>query len=91
MNKMTSDFPPDLQEWIAARVAERHYQDAGDYLRDLVERDRDGLVAEPEEESPEDIAWVREQVAIGLASGICEQDAFEFLRELREGRHDRQS
>lgn len=89
MNKVTTDFSPDLEQWIALRVAEGRYEDAGDYLRYLVERDRDGLVAEPEEESPEYIAWVREQVAIGLASGVCEQDPFEFLQELRQGRHDR--
>lgn len=89
MNKITADFSPDQEEWIAMRVAEGGYGDAGEYLRDMVERDRQGLVAEPEEESPEYIAWVREQVAIGLASPILDKDPRDVIREIVARRHAR--
>ena len=85
MGEMSFSFPPDLQEWIAARVAEGRYADASEYLRDLVRRDQEESVPE----SPEYIAWVREQVAIGLASGVCEKNAFEVLDEIRASRASR--
>jgi antitoxin ParD1/3/4 len=78
-------FPPDLQAWIEARVAEGRFADMQDYLRDLVRRDQEGILPE----SPEEVAWIREQVAIGLASGICEKDAFEVLDEIRASREAR--
>ena len=48
-------------------------------------RDQEGILPE----SPEEVAWIREQVAIGLASGICEKDAFEVLDEIRASREAR--
>lgn len=92
MGEMSFTFPPDLESWIEARVAEGRYADAADYMRDLVRRDQEGLLAPPAEdtaeETPEYIAWVREQVAIGLASGISDKEAFAFLDELKAGRYD---
>lgn len=78
-------FPPDLRRWIDARLAEGRYADEADYIRDLVRRDQEGLLPE----TPEDVAWVREQVAIGLASGVCDRDAFEVLDEIRANREAR--
>jgi len=93
MGEMTFNFPPALMRWIEAQVAEGRYADAADYLRDLVRRDQGGLLGEPEldpaEETPEYVAWVREQVAIGIASGICDKDAFEVLDEIRATRESR--
>ncbi len=93
MGEMTSDFPPGLRRWIEQRLAEGRYADAADYIRDLVRRDQEGLIGEAAEntaaETPEDIAWVREQVAIGIASGVCEQNAFEVLDEIRATRESR--
>ncbi len=90
MGEMTFNFPPALMRWIEAQVAEGRYADAEDYLRDLVRRDSEGLLGEsepdPAEETPEYIAWVREMVAEGLASGVCEKDAFEVLDEIRANR-----
>lgn len=80
MGDMT--FPPQLQQWIDARVAEGRYADAQDYLSDLIRRDQDAAQDETE--------WLREQIRIGEESGISEQDPFEFLDELRTGKHDRQ-
>jgi len=93
MGEMTFNFPPALMRWIEAQVAEGRYADAADYLRDLVRRDSEGLLPELEEDSaeetPEYIAWVREKVAEGLASGVCDKDAFEVLDEIVANRKAR--
>lgn len=91
MGEMSVTFPPDLENWIEMRVSEGGYADAADYVRELIRRDRHGLVMDPVPESPEEIAWIREQVAIGLASGVSEQDPFEFLDELAAGKYDGES
>lgn len=88
MGEMSFTFPPDLESWIELRVAEGGYSDAADYMRDLVRRDQEGSVMEPAAQTPEHIAWVRAKVAEGLASGVSDVDPFEFLDELRAGRHD---
>jgi antitoxin ParD1/3/4 len=80
-----SSFPPEIRKWIADRVAEG-YADEADYLAELVRRDM-AEAAWPE--TPEEIAWVREKIEEGLASGICEKDAFEVLEEIRANRKAR--
>lgn len=40
MAQMSVLLPVDLQNWTDARVAEGHYESAGDYVRDLVRRDQ---------------------------------------------------
>ncbi len=91
MGEMSFTFPPDLESWIEMRVAEGRYTDAEDYVRDLIRRDQEGLVADHVEEPPEYVAWVREKIAEGEASGFSDQDPFEFLAELRAGRYDGES
>lgn len=86
MNEMTASFPPDLQRWIEMRLAEGRYADLADYLRYLVRRDQEGLIAEPED-SPEYIAWVREKVAEGLASPIIDKDPRKIVEEIIARRH----
>lgn len=72
-------FSPEIQQWIAARVAEGHYADEEDYFLDLIRRDMaDAELAE----TPEQIAWVREKVAEGLASGVAEGDPRDFINDL---------
>lgn len=78
-------FPPEIRQWIAARLAEGGYADEADYILDLIRRD---MAEAAWTETPEEIAWVREKIAEGLASGVSDQDPFEFLAELRAGRHD---
>lgn len=95
MGEMSFTFPPDLESWIEARVAEGRYADAADYMRDLVRRDQEGRLAQgtdaAAEETLEYVAWVREKIAESEASGLSDQDPFEFLAELRAGRHDGES
>lgn len=80
MTELSKILPPDLESWVEAQAADGEYFDGGDFLRDLVRRARD---------KAEDIAWVREQVAEGLASGFIERDAREVLKEIVAERHAR--
>ena len=87
---MTFDFPPDLRRWVEQRLAEGRYVDEADYFRDLVRRDQEGLLPE-EEETPEFVAWVREKVAEGLASGVIHRDPRDVLDEIVATRHARRA
>ena len=78
MGEMTFDFPPELHRWIEMRLAGGRYADVADYLRDLIRRDQDGLLPE----TSEDIAWVRERVAEGFASGRVEAEPENVLEEI---------
>jgi antitoxin ParD1/3/4 len=80
MTELSKILPPDLESWIEAQVAEGRFFDAGDCLRDLVRKAR---------AEAEDVAWVREQVAEGLASGFIERDAREVLKEIVAERRTR--
>ena len=74
MTYHTLSFPPALQAWVDARIAEGRYADAEDYLRDLVRRDQEAIA--------EDRNWVRAMIQEGLDSGILDQDAEEVLDEI---------
>jgi antitoxin ParD1/3/4 len=80
MTDLSFSLPPDLARRIESRIAQGEYVDAGDYLRDLIRRDLDEAA---------DVAWVREQVAEGLASGFIERDAREVLKEIVADRRAR--
>ncbi|QGN55143.1 type II toxin-antitoxin system ParD family antitoxin [Novosphingobium sp. Gsoil 351] len=72
-------FPSEIRQWIASRVTEGGYADEDDYVLELIRRDMaDASLAE----TPEQIAWVREKVAEGLASGIAEGDPRTFIEKL---------
>jgi antitoxin ParD1/3/4 len=72
-------FSPEIQEWIAARLAEGGYADEEDYLLDLIRRDMQGAAFD---ETPEEIAWVREKVAEGLASGVIDKEPEDVIEEI---------
>lgn len=67
-------FSPEVQQWIATRLADGGYADEEDYFLDLIRRDM--------QQFEDDIDWVRERIAEGLASGVIEKDAREVLREI---------
>jgi antitoxin ParD1/3/4 len=74
-----NSFPPEIRRWIASRLAEGGYADEEDYLLDLIRRD----MADTElEETPEQIAWVRQKVAEGLASGIVHRDPRDVIEDI---------
>lgn len=41
MITLTIDLPDALEHWVASRVTQGGYIDAGEYVRDLIRRDRD--------------------------------------------------
>lgn len=41
MIQFTLSVPDDLLQWVEHRVAQGHFIDAGEYIRDLVRRDLD--------------------------------------------------
>lgn len=74
MTYHTLSFPPALQAWVDARIAEGRYADAEDYVRDLVRRDQETIA--------EDRNWLRAMIQEGLDSGILDQEAEEILDEI---------
>ena len=72
------DSPRNLaepaREWIAQRVASGAWPDAEAYLNDLVERDR---------EDTEKLAFVRNAVAEGRASGASQRTLDDIVAEGR--------
>jgi antitoxin ParD1/3/4 len=74
MTYHTLSFPPALQAWVDARIAEGRYADVAEYVRDLVRRDQEAIVEERN--------WVRAMIQEGLDSGVLDQDAEEILDEI---------
>ncbi|MBX9815507.1 MAG: type II toxin-antitoxin system ParD family antitoxin [Sphingomonas sp.] len=74
MTHITITMPPALQHWIEARLAEGHYADAADYLRDLVRRDRQA--------ADTDHHRLRGLIEEGLASGILPDEPEDVLKEI---------
>jgi antitoxin ParD1/3/4 len=72
-------FPPEIRHWIAARLAEGGYGSEEDYLLDLIRRDMEESALP---ETPEYIAWVREKVAEGLASGVIDKEPEDVIEEI---------
>ena len=80
MTDLSFSLPAELTGPLQSRLAEGHYADAGEYLRELVRRDL---------EEAADAAWVKAEVEKGRASGIIDRDAREVLREIIAERHAR--
>lgn len=83
MNDLTKFLPPDLARQVESRIAEGEFADAGDYLRDLVQRDLDEAAA--------DAAWVRERIAEGEASGYLDASPKEIIEEIIAERRARRA
>jgi len=80
MTDLSFSLPSALQSWIQQQIAEGRYADAGDYLRDLIRRDR--AVAE-------DIARVRALIEEGEASGFLEDDPATIIEDIITARRQR--
>ncbi len=80
MTELSKILPPDLEGWIETRVAEGKFFDAGDYLRELVRRDR---------AETEDTAWVRAMVEEGEASGYLDASPHDIIEEIIAERRSR--
>jgi antitoxin ParD1/3/4 len=66
MAQINLSIPPALKNWVDAKVAEGRYSSASDYVRDLVRRDQEAVMAETE--------WLRGLIAEGLASGVVDEE-----------------
>lgn len=79
MANVSVDLPADLQRHVDARALDGGFGDTSAYLRALVERDQAAYRA--------DVARVQALIDEGLASGVCEQDAFQVIDEVIAGLH----
>jgi antitoxin ParD1/3/4 len=75
MASLTISVPETLRDWVESRVETGVYADAGDYLRDLIRRDR--------AETAENTALAA-ALAEGEASGVSERQAPDILAALRQ-------
>lgn len=71
MTELHVSLPATLEAALQTRVVEAGYLDAPEYVRDLLRRDLGDHV--------EDRLWLKAMIDEGLASGVCEEDAFEVL------------
>lgn len=81
MSALTVDLPPTLQHWVDMRLEDGGFSDAGEYLRDLIRRDRDKMDPADTDEDAEMRALVEE----GLMSGECDDEPEEVLRRVIAG------
>ena len=79
MAQMNISLPEKLKNYVESRVSEGSYASSSDYIRDLVRRDQE-----------HEMKRERLHAAIeeGRASGISDQDPFEFLDKLRDSMKD---
>ena len=71
MTYHTLIFPPALQTWVEARIAEGEYEDVEDYVRDLIRRDRDVAT--------EDRRWLKALIDEGLGSGVVDMETEDVI------------
>jgi antitoxin ParD1/3/4 len=76
MTTMNISLPDQLKTFVETQVAERGYQSASEYIRDLLRREQDRL-------------HVRELVLEGMRSPLCEEPIDEAWFERMRARHKR--
>lgn len=74
MANLNVSMPPALEQWVNSRLAQGHYVDAADYVRDLVRRDQEAAEYGRQ--------WVRAKIEEGFASGVVEAEPDDVLREI---------
>lgn len=82
MTDLSFSLPADLARQVETRIAEGEFADAGDYLRDLIQRDLDEAA---------DTAWVKEMIAEGEASGYLDASPHAIIEEIIAERHARRA
>lgn len=70
MATLDVSIPDKLKDWVEAQAGTGHYLDAGDYVRDLIRRDR---------ERAQQIIEIQGLIDEGLASGVSERSMEEVL------------
>lgn len=74
MTELHVTLPPNLQAWVAQRVADGDYVDGDDYVRDLLRRDLG--------RADEDRRWLQAMIDEGLASGIVDREPEDVLEDI---------
>lgn len=74
MTQVNISLPEELATWVDARIGAGHYAKAGDYVRDLIRKDRDGEAQR---------LWLRAELQKGLDSGACAQSLGDIHAEYR--------
>lgn len=74
MTKIDIQLPPMLDEWVSEQTRIGRYTDAGDYLRDLIRRDR---------ENQSEAQMLQALVDEGVASGISDESMDDILSTMR--------
>ncbi|MBU6266820.1 MAG: type II toxin-antitoxin system ParD family antitoxin [Sphingomonadales bacterium] len=73
MTDLSFSLPATLQSWIEEQIAHGNYADAGDYLRDLIRRDR---------AEARDIVRVRSLIEEGEASGYLDAEPETIIEDI---------
>jgi antitoxin ParD1/3/4 len=74
MSQLNIEMPPDLENWVEARVAGGRYTDAGEYLRALIRSDQ--------ELEADDLRWLQGRYAQSLASGVIEAEPEDIIEQI---------
>lgn len=72
MAQLNVSLPTDLQDYVDTRASAEGYGDPSDFLRDLVQRDRQNYEA--------DVGRVQALIDEGIASGFVEGEPEAHLR-----------
>ena len=75
MTKIDIQLPPMLDQWVSEQTRTGRYTDAGDYLRDLIRRDK---------ESRSETEMLQALVDEGLASGISDESMDDILKSMSQ-------
>jgi antitoxin ParD1/3/4 len=78
MASLTISVPVAVKEWVDGKVRDGEYESSGDYLVDLIERDR------AQSESDEEIEELRRIVDEATASGISDRTVDDIFNEAVE-------
>ena len=72
MSRISFSLDADQEAFVNERIAEGHYHDASDYMRELVRRDQ---------ERREEAEHLREMLDAAEASGVCEEPVMDIWAE----------
>ena len=74
MATMNISLPDPIKGWVEEQARSGRYDDAGDYVRELIERERERV---------EKIAKMQALIDEGLASGVSDRTVDEIYAEAR--------
>ena len=80
MTRVAVSLPDDLSDWATARAVEGRFAGPGDYLAELVRRDR---------EDAEKLARLQAAIDDGRASGLSERTIEDVIMDGRRRRAQR--